>query len=671
MFPLFLLGVDQLLRQLAHLPLGFFRAALQYTQANDDHHRHDDAQKDRLPEQPLQLRAKRDVAPGYLLALTGHVRVVQLFDFLRDRQRRLAPRHHFTPEEGGTPKNLLAGRPVEQRVEGRPVVVQFRLQAGDAVIVLHQRAKLRQRGHVGLTELGELLAVLGRALPLDVEQIVPDENARQVDVGAQFPEVGLHAAMMSAEVIELRVDLLRPPRRHQHRHGNEDDETAEPERSDQPGFQPHVASATVPPAYDTSGSAGIRQTGETECGRAGPCIGRAPCEKCSTPLHTRWRGARRRGLLTLSAIPMEVLMPWNQAIVLSNRGPISHDRSADGMTRTRRSAGGLVTALDPLVQACSATWVACGTQAGDTHATAVGGLDIRSATSRYRLRHVCLSEEEYRGYYYGFANEGLWPLCHGVGVQPVFRTHDFLTYRSANVRFATATADEATCAAPLLLVQDYHFALAPRELRHRLPLSTIVTFWHIPWPPLHVLRVCPWARDLVYGLLGSDIVGFQTPLDCENFLTSVEKILGSDIDRMSGTVMHRGQRTQVRSYPVGIEWNNDIVRAAPPVSVCRDQVRRDLALTADVRLGVGVDRLDYTKGINEKLLAIERVLEQHPELRGRFTFVQVAEPSRECLPEYRSAREQIRATAQRVNERFAGGENQPILLRESHHEPAE
>jgi trehalose 6-phosphate synthase len=258
-----------------------------------------------------------------------------------------------------------------------------------------------------------------------------------------------------------------------------------------------------------------------------------------------------------------------------------------------------------------------------------------------------------------------------VGVQPVFRTHDFLTYRSANARFATATADEATCAAPLLLVQDYHFALAPRELRHRLPLSTIVTFWHIPWPPLHVLRVCPWARDLVYGLLGSDIVGFQTPLDCENFLTSVEKILGSDIDRVSGTVMHRGQRTQVRSYPVGIEWNNEIVRAAPPVSVCRDQVRRDLALTADVRLGVGVDRLDYTKGINEKLLAIERVLEQHPELRGRFTFVQVAEPSRECLPEYRSAREQIRATAQRVNERFAGGENQPILLRESHHEPAE
>jgi trehalose 6-phosphate synthase len=362
---------------------------------------------------------------------------------------------------------------------------------------------------------------------------------------------------------------------------------------------------------------------------------------------------------------------WKQTIILSNRGPITQERGRDGSINTRRSAGGLVTALEPLVQACSGTWVACGTQINDASGTTVGGLDVRCATSRYRLRHVCLSAEEYRGYYYGFANEGLWPLCHAVGVQPVFRSRDFLAYRSANIRFAAAVADEATCAAPLVMVQDYHFALAPRELRRRLPLGTILTFWHIPWPPLHVLLACPWARDLVHGLLGSDIVGFQTSADCANFLTSAELIVGSEIDRASGTVTYRGQRTRVRAYPVGIEWDNDVVRTTPPASMCRDRVRRDLGLSADVRLGVGIDRLDYTKGINEKFLAIERLLEQHAELRGRFAFVQVAEPSRDCLPEYRSAREQLAATARRVNERFGGPASQPIILREFHHEPAE
>jgi len=362
---------------------------------------------------------------------------------------------------------------------------------------------------------------------------------------------------------------------------------------------------------------------------------------------------------------------WDQAIVLSNRGPISQERGADGSIRSRRSSGGVVTAIEPLVQACSGTWVACGTQPVDTRSTAVGGLDVRCATPRYRLRHVCLSEAEYRGYYYGFANEGLWPLCHALRVQPIFRASDFLAYRAANIRFAAAVTDEATCAAPLVLVQDYHFALAPRELRRRLPLSTIVTFWHIPWPPLHVLRVCPWVRELLEGLLGSDIAGFQTPADCANFLKSVELILGADVDHDSGTVVHRGQCMRVRAYPVGVEWNNEAVRATPPAHVCREHVRQELALPADVKLGVGVDRLDYTKGINEKFLAIEHALERDPALRGRLAFVQVAVPSRDCLPEYRSARQQLVATATRVNARFGTSAVQPIVLRESHHDPAE
>jgi len=362
---------------------------------------------------------------------------------------------------------------------------------------------------------------------------------------------------------------------------------------------------------------------------------------------------------------------WTQAIVLSNRGPISHDIDASGSLRMRRSSGGLVTALDPLVQACSATWVACGTRPGDAHPAALGGLDVRSTTTRYRMRHVCLSEDEYRGYYYGFANEGLWPLCHAVSVQPVFRPGDFRAYRSANIRFAAAVAAEAVCPDPLLLVQDYHFALASRDLRRRVPLSTIVAFWHIPWPALHVLRVCPWSAELLDGLLGADIAGFQTPADCTHFLNSVELILGADVDHDSGIVTYRDRETLVRAYPVGVEWNNETVRTTPPVNVCRDRVRQELSLPRDVTLGVGVDRLDYTKGIHEKFLAIERALERNPDLRGRLAFVQVAEPSRECLSEYRSARDQLVATALRVNERFGTDTTQPIVLRESHHEPDE
>lgn len=359
---------------------------------------------------------------------------------------------------------------------------------------------------------------------------------------------------------------------------------------------------------------------------------------------------------------------WPQVIVMANRGPFMSERQANGSIRVRRAAGGLVTALGPLVQVCSGTWVACG--ASDSPSAAEGGLDVRCAIPPYRLRYVCLPEDEHRGYYHGFANQGLWPLCHALHVPAVFRSSDFLAYRQANIRFAAAVADEARCASPLLLVQDYHFALAPRELRRRLPLSTILAFWHVPWPAARVLESCPWAKDLIDGLLGSDIAGFQTQEDCENFLDSVERIVGADVRRTAGIATYRGRTTHVRAYPVGVDWDNQVMRTTPPAPACAESVRRDLGLPPGVKLGVGIDRLDYTKGINEKFLAIERLLEDHPEFRGRFTFIQVAEPSRECLPEYRNAREQIIATAERVNARF-GAEATPIVLRHAHHEPEE
>ena len=359
-------------------------------------------------------------------------------------------------------------------------------------------------------------------------------------------------------------------------------------------------------------------------------------------------------------------------IVLANRAPLTVTRPADGRLSMKRSASGLVTALEPLVARCAGTWVAHGAApVGHGCVDHRDGLGVPPANPRYRLRYVRLPDDEYHGYYYGFANEGLWPLCHAVGVRPIFRSHDFRMYHRANARFAAAVAEESGDASPLVLVQDYHFALAPRMLRCRLPSSTIAAFWHIPWPSVRVFGSCPWATALLDGLLASDIVGLQTRDDCGHFLDAVERHLDATVDRDEGEVTWCGHTTRVRAYPVGVEWSNPVVCAAPPPAACREGVLSNLRLPADVCLGVGVDRLDYTKGINQKFLAVERLLERDPALRGRFAFVQVAEPSRDCLPAYRAAREEIVATSARINARFGSAACKPIVLLESHHEPAE
>lgn len=225
-----------------------------------------------------------------------------------------------------------------------------------------------------------------------------------------------------------------------------------------------------------------------------------------------------------------------RVIVLANRAPLKHDWSRGRVTATR-VASGLVTALEPLLDAYSGTWVAHAAGSADTTVVdAFGGIDVPPANPQYRLRYVALPEDEFRGYYYGFANEGLWPLCHSVDVTPVFRRADYEMYRAANTRFAHVVAEEAGGGSPIVMVQDYHFALAPRIIRQRLPRSMVVAFWHIPWPRPRAFRTCPWALELLEGLLGSDIVGLQTDDDCRNFLGCVEALLGADVDLSEGTV---------------------------------------------------------------------------------------------------------------------------------------
>ncbi|HEX8908121.1 MAG TPA: trehalose-6-phosphate synthase [Anaeromyxobacteraceae bacterium] len=357
-------------------------------------------------------------------------------------------------------------------------------------------------------------------------------------------------------------------------------------------------------------------------------------------------------------------------VLLANREPYIHDRAQAGGILVRHPASGLVTALEPIMRACSGTWVAHGSGSADRDTVdRRDRVRVPPGEGSYALRRVWLSEEEERGYYYGFANEGLWALCHIAHARPEFRAEDWRHYERVNRRFAEAVCDEVAGPDPIVLVQDYHFALAPRMIRERLPRATIITFWHIPWPNAERFGICPWEREVLDGLLGSSIIGFHTQQHCNNFVEAVDRFLESRIDRERQAIVQGARECLVRSYPISIDWPNRWAGSAPPVQECRRTVFEELGLSPDALLGVGVDRLDYTKGIPERLRAVERLLERFPRFVGRFTFVQLAAPSRTLIERYRLLNEEVEALAARINARFAVGTYRPVVLLRAHHEP--
>lgn len=359
-------------------------------------------------------------------------------------------------------------------------------------------------------------------------------------------------------------------------------------------------------------------------------------------------------------------------VILANREPYIHQHAADGGIEVQHPASGLVTALEPVMRACSGVWIAHGS--GDADRETVDRNDhvrVPPGEESYHIRRVWLSEEEQQGYYYGFSNEGLWPLCHVAHARPIFRAEDWRQYRAVNQKFADAICSEVDSKDPIILVQDYHFALAPAMIRKRLPSATVIVFWHIPWPNAERMGICPWRNELLAGLLGSSILGFHTQLHCNNFLDSVDRYLETRIDREHNAVVMQGHRTLIRPYPISLEWPVRWVETAPSPEECRAQVWRDFGLKPNALLGVGVDRLDYTKGVEERLLAVELLLERYPEFRGRFSFAQLAAPSRTKIDRYRELNETVERLAHRVNQRFGTEGYQPIILLRSHHEPPE
>ena len=369
----------------------------------------------------------------------------------------------------------------------------------------------------------------------------------------------------------------------------------------------------------------------------------------------------------------------SRMFVVSNREPYMHVRRG-GETLCVVPPSGLVTAIEPVLRACDGVWVAHGS--GSEDPVVVDHFDrlrVPPEDPRYTLRRVWLSSEEESGYYDGFANEGLWPLCHIAHTRPIFRAADWEAYQRVNERFAATVVEEMEgCENPIVFVQDYHFALLPRLIKAARPDARVAIFWHIPWPNPESFGICPWQADLLDGLLGADLIGFHIPLHCNNFLASVDRVLESRTDREHMTALRHGHLSTVRPYPVSVAiegFGRDGTRSARNEMTARSRpfARQLLLDEFDVScetVAVGVDRLDYTKGIVERLTALELLFEQHPWHRERLTMVQIAAPSRTRIPSYIDLRREVEETAERINQRFQTRRWKPIILiqRQASHE---
>ncbi|MEQ1832377.1 MAG: trehalose-6-phosphate synthase [Candidatus Eisenbacteria bacterium] len=353
-------------------------------------------------------------------------------------------------------------------------------------------------------------------------------------------------------------------------------------------------------------------------------------------------------------------------LVASNREPWSHVHGA-GTIHAVRNAGGLTVALDAVMQALGGVWVAQGS--GDADRDSVDAADrvgCPPGRPRYQLRRLWLSAEEHAGYYSGFANSALWPLCHIVHVRPRFELTDWDTYRAVNERFAEAVLAEAAGGPALVFLQDYHLALAARTIKAARPDLQVAMFWHIPWPNPEVFRVLPWQRELLEGMLAADVLGFHIHRHALNFLDTVADTLEARVDHERMAVERGGRRTWVRPFAIGVDAEELGALAEDPATTATAAALRAQLGAEQCAIGLGVDRLDYTKGLPERFDALERMLEKYPEWRERFVFVQIAVPSRIELPEYRAVQQAVRERTAWLNRRFPRRAGPTVHLIEGH-----
>lgn len=364
---------------------------------------------------------------------------------------------------------------------------------------------------------------------------------------------------------------------------------------------------------------------------------------------------------------MKQLLQDRKLVVVSNREPYMHIHSG-GEIECIMPASGMVTALEPILKACGGLWIASGS--GDADRETVDENDkvmVPPYENKYTLRRVWLTKKQEDHFYYGFSNEGLWPLCHIAHTRPVFRKIDWDYYCEVNEIYADAVLEEIKDEEePFILVQDYHFALLSRLIKEKRPDAKVAIFWHIPWPNPESFGICPWKKELLLGMLGADLIGFHTQYHCNNFLETVSTSLESRVIWENFSVKIGSMFTLVKPFPISIAFTlKDYEYNKEPKPEVFELLKKH-GIQASF-LGIGVDRIDYTKGLLEKFLSIERFLEKNPDYQGKLTFVQIGAPSRSLLKSYSDTISAVEAEANRINWKFKTKMWQPILFLKKHH----
>lgn len=356
--------------------------------------------------------------------------------------------------------------------------------------------------------------------------------------------------------------------------------------------------------------------------------------------------------------------------VVSNREPYMHIRKGKDI-ECIVPASGLVTAIEPVLKACGGMWIAQGS--GDADREMVDKddkLKVPPEEPQYILKRIWVDKKLEEGFYSGFSNEGLWPLCHIAHTRPSFKEEDWEAYKTVNKKFATAVLKELEdISEPNVLIQDYHFALIPEMIKTKRPDARVAIFWHIPWPNPESFSICPWQREILQGMLGADLIGFHTQFHCNNFIESVDRFLESRIDYEHFTVNREGHTAWIKPFPISIDFNSSGNNTSE-IKETKESLLKKHNLQAEY-IGVGVDRLDYTKGIVERFRAVERFLEKNPKYIGKFTFVELGAPSRTMIPKYKEFIDEVVQLTEKINARFRTKNWQPILLLMKHHSHAE
>ncbi|MDA7857925.1 trehalose-6-phosphate synthase, partial [bacterium] len=359
-------------------------------------------------------------------------------------------------------------------------------------------------------------------------------------------------------------------------------------------------------------------------------------------------------------------------IVVSNRQPYIHSFKK-GKIECQKGAGGVITALDPIMQACNGTWVAFGNGDADHKvADSKGKVKVPSENPSYTLKRVWLTKEEEDGYYYGFSNEGLWPLCHMAFQRPRFRREDWEHYKKVNEKFAKAVLEEVGDKKAFVWIQDYHLTLLPKYLKQMAPSQLIVAhFWHIPWPNYEAFRICPQKLEIIDGLLSNDLLGLHIRYHCDNFLYTINQEIESKVSRERYSVVRSDHETLIRAYPISVDFEGlNRASSLPEVEEAMKNIRDEYSLSG-VKVLLGLDRIDYTKGIPERLLAIGRLLEKHPEIKGKIIFLQMGETSRIHIPRYKALNDEINSLVEEINWKHSTDSWKPIIMVRKHLTPHE